>query len=296
MSQRRDDVAVIAPNRQHRSAGRIRRLNGFRMVVEATQLIFSIALDVRRVGRAPVHARSRVSEQMERRAAERIASFAGDRTCFGQRHAELRVRLSRDCDHLWIVSGQRHTLAIVDGSARHEPDEVQHARVVFEPSSSVGLSAEMRPDDVVVGMDDLYVDRHGKKNQRNETERGPDPGDRDAERLEIARRVAVGVDRRQHSQRTEVRDHRRPAVAQKRRHDARERRHPKDARRHDQRGYDQEQRESRGEEKAVVVSSQPSDANAAPRENRVQDGNEHQPCGAKLLSYRSEDEIRVAGR
>ena len=154
----------------------------------------------------------------------------------------------------------------------------------------------MRADDVVVRMHHLDVDRHGKKDQRNGRERRPEPHDRNAERLEIARGVTIGADRGQHAQRTEVRDHRRPAVAQKRRHDARERRHAKDAGRHDQHRHDQKQRERGAEEEPVVVSREPCDAEAAPGEERVQHGNQKQACSAELLADRRKNQIRVAGR
>ena len=119
---------------------------------------------------------------------------------------------------------------------------------------------------------------------------------RHAERLEIARGVTIGADRRQHAQRTEVRDHRRPAVAQKRRHDARERHHAKDAGRHDQHRHDQKQRERGAEEETVVVSREPCDAEAAPGEERVQHGNQKHACSAELLADRRENQIGVAGR
>ena len=96
------------------------------------------------LGAVQFDARARVAEQMKRRAAQRIAPFARHRTRVVERDAERRVGLPCVRDHARIVGRQRHAAAIVDRAARNQPDDVEHARVVFVPSSAVGLNAEMR--------------------------------------------------------------------------------------------------------------------------------------------------------
>ena len=46
MPQRRHELAIVTPDRQHRLAGHVRGVHGRRVIVEAAQPIFGIALDI----------------------------------------------------------------------------------------------------------------------------------------------------------------------------------------------------------------------------------------------------------
>src|SRR5438105_6526600 len=152
MAQQRDDRAIIALQRKASLAAV--RLDGCGMVVESTQRAFAVALDVGSVRRAPVHARTSIAKEMEGAATERIAALARVRTYCRKRDAQLLIRVARLCDHIRIVGREWKAMTIVDGPTRDLAHDVEHARIVGEPSPSVSLHAEMRSDHIVVAMND----------------------------------------------------------------------------------------------------------------------------------------------
>ncbi len=231
------------------------RLDRGRVVVEAAQPGVGVALDVGRVRGGPVPAacaRRRGRERPCRRADSTVRPDWDRRS--RSRSPSASYAGPRRRDHARVVGRERQTLPVVDRSAREPPDEIEHSRVVLEAPAAVGVHAEVRLDDVVVGRR-----RPGRVRRRRRararrvrawpratssargTARSRWPDERSAW---IADEEPEG---------REVREHGRAAVAQKRRDHAGERRQAHDARGHDQRRHDQEQRQRRGQKEAVVA-------------------------------------------
>ena len=145
MPQHRHELAVVAADRQHRPAGRVGRLHDRRVIVEAAQPIFGVALDVRRVRRAPVRrasARRRAGETRGRRA-----DSSARRDPDTRRSSETPSLLRTPAARARSRADRRSRAAARAGrrsSRAGAAGRVEHARVVFEPAPAVGLDAEMR--------------------------------------------------------------------------------------------------------------------------------------------------------
>ena len=72
MAQQRKQIAIVAPNRRHGSAGGIGHRDYGGVIVKPAQPVLQIALDIRGVARAPVSACREIADQMKRHGAERI--------------------------------------------------------------------------------------------------------------------------------------------------------------------------------------------------------------------------------
>ena len=137
MPQQRHEVAIVSPDREHRPAGLIARLDCRRTIVEAAQPIFGVALDVGRIGGAEVQPRARIAQQVKGGAANRITALDRIGARRVERRAEFAVRLSRFAHYRRVSGCERETLAVVDGSPRDTAHDVEHALVVLITANAI---------------------------------------------------------------------------------------------------------------------------------------------------------------
>ncbi len=151
VAEQRQQLAIVAPNRRHRgSAGRGHDRG---VVVEAAEPRVGIAFDIRRVRRAPVDAAGHVAKDVEAGAAERIAALERIGARRINRDAELRVLGARATEHVGLARRKGQAAAVVHRAARNRAGNIQDSRVVLIAAHAVGLHAQVRPDDELIGAD-----------------------------------------------------------------------------------------------------------------------------------------------
>ena len=296
VAQHRHELTIVAAHGAHgRAVCRCRRHRHL-VVVEPAQPVVGVALDVGAVAGAPVVARVGVAQHVERGAADRVAPAHGFHAGTVGRGAELLVRRSRSPRELRVAGGQHAAGAIEHIAAGQRTYEIHHPRVVLIAGDAVGLHAEVRLDHVLIGAHQLHVEQDTNEDQRRESERAAEIPHRHLERLGAFTAAAVRGNRGEDAEPGEVGHHGRSAVAEERRDHARERDDAEQAAGHQQHRRDQEQRHRRGEEEAVVIGGAHGNAEAAPRDRRIEHGHGQQPNQAQLFADRGQRQIGLPRR
>ena len=272
-------------------------LDDARVVVVAAQACVAIALDERRVRRRPVDSRVGVAEQVEQRAAERVAAPVASaharatlvpegRQPRADPRRSPRAGSSRAAGH-----GDR------DRAAHDLVGGREQARVVAEAPDAVALPRERPGRHHLVGRERLRP-RGAPRRPRARARRPPTAGAGCRARTATVRlRSAAAVgDRQQQADGGEVRDQRRAPVAEERRDDAGQRDEAEEAAGNQQHGHDEAEREAGGEQRRVL----PARARRDRKPSRTPAANSRaiaqKPGEPEFLASRREYEVGVRRR
>src|SRR5688572_27308718 len=95
-----------------------------------------------------------------------VSGSSRTRNASGDLDPGLLVPVARTAGNRWIASGERQPAPIEDGPARNRCEHVGQSFVVLIAANTVGLHTEMRPCNEHVGANHLYVEEHGKDDDR----------------------------------------------------------------------------------------------------------------------------------
>ena len=229
---------------------------------------------------------------MKGQAAERIAARGGI-AAVGRRHPSGALVRRADARHLvGAARRERQAAAIVDRAARQRARGREEPRVVLEAIAAVGLFGEARRRRHIVGVRDLHPAGAHDDRRGEDREDGAEERERPAHVRALAR--LTPRDGEHDTDCGAVGEHRRAAVAEKRRHDARQRNQPEQAARDDDSLHAHHEHNAGDEKCREVAWRAHRDPQAAPADERVERGDRRKPDPPELLAERGEHEVGVA--